>query len=596
MGLFEQLKEDVRAADAQTAVERLGADDRYWKPFSYAFHLYTGQETLVFPLVLNPTSIRQVATFSAELVPAQEGGVIAEENGIIMSDLTISGTTAMRPRLNPHDGGFPLPLSGQAHFLYLRDKCFGAYDALKKDPKTAPKVYMTYHNYKDSEHWVCVPRSVTLDRSLAKNFQYPYTINVTLIEQLTNPPKEPSEDSPVFTAMKDALTNIVRGLATVEAVLTDVDGVLDEIEGAVGGFVTDVLADTASVVGYVNDFVTGRSNFIRLPVETMRNLSVLVGTLISATDPNKALSLPYEVTASFLELQDGVIKLMSYPERFREDHNAAGQRFLALVQGPSAAAASDVDAAEASTITQASSMASSGLRPGDGQRIRAGVFDLPVGLPRYTGFREVVILFRDTLASLAARELDDARRWIDIALANNLTAPYISEEGLPGTLQPGQTILIPTVDAPQSADQVRSPGNPVEGSSQLDALFGTDLKITPGTDGQYDFVVDQTSMTDFVVVIGVDNVQQAVSTILNITKGSYLLHLNVGLERVVARPGTVERIIEARSRVVEAIQRDPRVRRAKNANFRLALDALEIDVDVETIDTSAVRVIGRVIS
>ena len=115
MGLFEELKEDVRAADAAAVlksigVERLGADDRYWQEFSYAFHLHVdGEKTRVFPLVLNPQTIRKTHPFAAELTPAQEGGVVAEENGVLISDLVISGHTGMRPRLNKKEGGPALP-------------------------------------------------------------------------------------------------------------------------------------------------------------------------------------------------------------------------------------------------------------------------------------------------------------------------------------------------------------------------------------------------------------------------------------------------------------------------------------------------------
>jgi hypothetical protein len=602
MGLFEQLKEDVRAADAAAVlkgigVERLGPDDRYWQEHSYAFHLHIGEAPpLVFPLVLNPQSIRKVHPFAAELTPAQEGGVIAEENGVLISDLVITGHTGMRPRLNEKGGGPALPLSGQAHFLHLQDACFLRYAALKKDPAVAPKVYMTFHNYKDSEHWIVVPKMLSLDRSVAKNFQYHYSIQLSLIEEIKNQTQAPKEDHPVFAAMKDAVTNIVRAVATVQAVVLEVTGFIEEIEGAAGGFVVDVLADVTQMVGFVNAFITGQASFIRFPVQAMRTLSVNIGTIISATDPNKALSLPYDVTAAFLEMQDGVLRLMAYPDKFREDWNAAGQRFLQLTQGPARASTTDLDAAETSTITQAASLETSALRPGDPQRVRAGVFDLPATLPRYTGFREVTVLFGDSLPSIAARELGDARRWLDLALANDLKSPYISEEGVPGTLRPGQPILIPTTEPPTPTEQVRSAGNPEEGTSQLEALFGTDFQLAPQADGSYDLVVNPGTKTDFVTLSGLDNISQAVSTILSVDKGSYLLHLAVGLDRIAGRPGTVERVIEARSRVVEAIQRDPRVESVRNANFRLVNDTLEVDVEVQTTDTSPLRVIGRVIS
>lgn len=597
MGLFEQLREDVRASDAakvlaNSGVTRLSVDDQYWRSMSYAFHLHEGNaDAKVFPLVLNPTNMRKSHPFAVELTPTQEGGVIAEENGVLISELTISGNTGVRPRVNAHTG-VTVPLSGQAHFLWLQDACFLEYSRLKKDPKTAETTWMSFHNYKDSEHWVCVPRNLTVDRNQGKNFFYNYTITVALISEIENQSKAPSEDSALFAAMKDAVRNIAQAVAAVQGVVADVE----HFESSVSRFTTSVLANVAGVLGFVNAFVTGQSTFIRMPQRAMLALADDIGTVLQAADPNKVLSIPYDYTAAWLEMQDGILRLAAYPEKFRDDFSSAHRRFLQLTAGPANASVADLDTAAGGQITQAAQFETSALRPGDAGRVRAGLFDLPANIPRYRGFREVAVSFGDTLPSIAARELGDARRWMDLALANELQAPYISEEGLPATLRPGEPILIPTTDAQQAADTVRTAGHPEEGVSQLDALFGTDFKLAPQADGTYDMVVDPGSGTDAMLVSGVPNIEQAITSILSTTRGTYLLHQNVGVERIVGRPGTIERVIEARSRVVAAVQRDPRVARVKNAGFSLAADTLEIALEVETSDSSSIRVIGRVIS
>lgn len=600
MGLFELLAEDVRAQDAAlvlagAGVTRLGADDRYWQAGSYNFTLHdpTVPEPIVFPLVLNPQTIRKSHPFAAELTPAQEGGVMAEENGVLISELTISGHTGVRPRLNAAAKGLALPLSGQAHFLWLQDACFLRYSQLKKDPKTASKTYMTWHNLKDGEHWVCIPRNLTVERSKDKNFQYSYSIQVALIEEIQNQKSANAEDNELFVSMKDAIRNIAAGLALVESTIRDIEN----FESSISRTTAQVLADITAAVGAVNLFVSGQASFVKLPQRTMLTLATQVDTVMQIADPNKILSIPYDYTAAWLDIQDGLLRIASYPEKFREDFDASRQRFLQLVNGAGGASTSDLEAAGASTITQASQLENSGLRPGDLQRVRAGVFDLPLTLPRYLGFREIAIAFGDTLPSIAAREMGDARRWLDIALANELQAPYISEEGLPFTRRPGDSLLIPTTEATQAADTVRTAGDPTDRASQLAALFGTDLKMAPaGNGGGFDFVVDRGSGTDIELVSGVANIEQTVVTILSVEKGAYLLHQNVGVDRIAGRPGTVERLIEARSRVVEAVQRDPRIAKVKNAGFHAEKDALEITLEVETVDSSPIRVIGRVIS
>jgi phage baseplate assembly protein W len=596
MGLFEQLREDVRASDAAAVlagkVPRLGPDDRYTQPGSYAFTLHTGEGETVFPLVLNPMNLRKTHPFAVELTPTQESGVMAEENGVLISELTISGHTGVRPKESKLDGAPPIALSGQAHFLWLQDACFLEYSRLKKDPKTAAKTWMSFHNFKDSEHWVCVPRSLTLDRNQGKNFYYNYTIAVSLIEQIENQSKAPSEDNELFSAMKDAIRNIALAVATIQGVVTDIE----KIESVISGTVTGVLANVTAMLGFVNAFVTGQSTFIRFPQRAMLTLATDIDTIMQLADPNKVLSLPYDYVSAFLEMQDGILRLAAYPEKFSEDFTSAGERLRQLTLGPAAFDAADLDAAAASSITQATQLEDSGLRPGDRARVDAGLFTLPVTFPRYLGFREISVAHGDSLPSIAARELGDARRWLDLAVANALKAPYISDEGLPFTLRPGAPILIPTTEANQAADTVRTAGDPEDGASQLDALFGSDFALAPQVDGTYDFVVDPGTLTDLVVVSGVSNIEQAINTILSTDRGSYLLHLNVGIARIIGRPGTVERVIEARARVIEAVQRDPRVAKVKNASFKLAGDALEIGLEVDTVDSSPIRVIGRVIS
>lgn len=612
MGLFSDVSEEVRAAQAsevlaRAGVARLGTDDRYWRQFSFAFHLHTGEGApLVFPLVLNPTSIRTRHPFAAELQPVQEGGVSAEENGILISDLVLTGHTGLAPRLNP--GGPAIPLSGQAHFLHLRDACFFRYSDLKKDPKRAGDVYMTFHNFKDSDHWIVVPRELSLERGTDKNMLYRYTITAAIVGPVENPPPFVSEDGPVLRSIKDAAAQIAKAEALArsriadlvgpgyldDAIIDPALGVLPEVIDVIGKSIAGALEDTTQILGATSEFLSGVEATIRLPVRFINDVVDRLELAVFALD--RAGMLPIDISETHLQIVDGLLRLAMYPEKFKESFTDGAARFLALTQGPANGLQEAIDAAAASTITQASDFENSGLLPGDATRIKQGLFDLTTSIPRYRGFREVDVLFGDSLAVIAARELGDARRWLDIAIANDLRAPYISDEGLPNTLRPGQPILIPTTEEPKAVDQVRSSGNPVLGESQLDALFGTDLKATYDEDeGAYDFVVSPESLTDFQIVSGEDNLGQAVTAILSTEKGANVMYQQVGYDRIVGKKGTVERFIEARSRVVAAVQRDPRVSRVQNASFTLDGDSLVVELDVVATNATPLRVLGRVL-
>lgn len=615
MALANLILSDVLAAQssdvlANIGVTRLGNDDHYWRSEGYAFRLHDGATVTTFPLVLNPTSIMKNHPFSVELTPTQEGGVIAEENGVIISELTIQGHTGVGLRENKGNGGngSPIPLSGQAHFLWLQDACFFRYSELQKDPARRRNVYMTFHNFKDGEHWIVVPRAWRLDRTTARRTMYPYSIQLAIVGAVENPPTALSADNTILARMQNGAAQVASATATLQAQLEDYVGVtnaangvftasvgyLAQVSEVTGPNVLSLLMQTNAVAGAVNEYLRGVTSFINLPVTAVNLLNGEIDVVLATLD--RAESLPIEVSDSLLSLIDGLNKLASYPEKFAQDFNVRAQSFLQLIAGPSGRPNEEVLLSADSVVNQAPTLESTALTAGTQTRIRAGLFELDTTFEAYTGFREVVIPFGFTLSALAARELGDARRWLDIALANDLRAPYISDEGLPGTLRPGQPCLIPTTDPTPPIAQVRSAGDPELGKSQLDELLGRDFALEVQPDGTYDFIVDPSTLTDFVTVAGLFNLEQATSSILSTEKGQNVLYQQVGYDRIIGKPGSIERIVEARVSVVAAVQRDPRVSRVRNATFSAVEDRLDVTLDVVAIDASAQRVVGRIFS
>jgi phage baseplate assembly protein W/nucleoid-associated protein YgaU len=608
LGILQAIAEELRATQAGPLLGPIGVpalsggDDRYWKTWSYAFQLHlpaslapTG--SVLFPLVLAPTAIQKTHPFSAELTPTQDGGVVAEENGVIISQLTIQGHTGLSPRLNVAESGLPIPLSGQAHFLYLQNVCFLRYSDLKKDPTVAKDVYLTYHNYKDGEHYIVVPREFRLERSTQKNFFYNYTITLAVVGYVENPPKIQSNDSAVLRAIADAAKSIGGAAQQLIQWQSEISGIQAQV-GAVVGLLTELNTATTGILGAVSEFTRSVRGFINLPLGNVRAARDLADNVARLLVDNQNLLGPayLEIAAMTRSVSDAYNTLLAYPEKFREDFDENATRFLRLVMGPADLTPDALEVAASSTITQPEQLLLTGPRPGDQARVNSGLFDVKRTFPKYTGFRQVTVQHGDTIASIAARELEDARRWIDIAIANGIKAPYISEEGLPGTLRYGQPILIPTTAATQPFQQVRSAGDPTLGASQLEALFGRDFELKAQSDGTYDLVLDPTTGTDARTISGLENLEQAIVSILSTEQGSNLLYRNVGYERIVGRKGSVERVIEARARIVSAVQRDSRVRVVSNASLQLTGDTLEVALDVQPFDRTALRVIGRVIS
>lgn len=562
----------------------------------------TPEGSFNFPLVINPKVYRKTHPFSMMATPTQEGGIYLEEQGIVLSEITLEGTMGFYPRTNQGDTAPPpptLPLSGQAHFFRLQDLCFDEYSRLKKDPETAADTSMVLSIFKDNEHWLVAPREFSLNREAngEGRFMYPYTIRLKVLGELRDTLPEPGEDATVIDAIADAVKSIVFGQSTIEGALADVSGVEGALDNftTVQGAATTVNAQLNTIIGATREFTRRTKRTIALP------FSLLQQTKASVQQVQDALrdlpNIPLDVIQTYQDTEDALDQIGTYPEAFVEPFADQAEAFLRLTQGPATSATSDLESASGGTLTRTADFRNSALRPGDLLRVVGGVFQRTRVFPRYEGYREITILFYDTLQTIAARQLGDARRWVDIALANDLRAPYISDEGLPGTKRYGDPILIPTRSRGGSDGTIRSSGDPELRASQNEATYGRDLELEFDGNGRADLKVDTAlGSTDFRTVAGVPNLQQAIQVILSTEQGTNLLYLQVGYPRIVGQRGTFERILNAQLSITEAIQRDPRIERTRSVDFSVDDDALLVEVDAVIIDNNQARVIGRLLS
>ena len=190
----------------------------------------------------------------------------------------------------------------------------------------------------------------------------------------------------------------------------------------------------------------------------------------------------------------------------------------------------------------------------------------------------------DTLQSLAAKRLGDARKWRAIAVLNNLTEPYISKDGFPGTKKIGDRILIPSFDPPPQNRAITpvigvAPNVPAE-----KRLLGTDLKLKRLTDRPgdfYDFEIDvEAGSDDIKTTEGIDNLKQALLVRLRTERGTNQLYRQVGHERVIAvsEPG-IDRD-QVIFRIGQAVRADPRVTDLRRINGQVVVDRVDIEMDV----------------
>lgn len=602
MGIFEQIAEDIRARDASIAP--LGEDSRFWRQFMYAFRL-TGPDGLdqLFPLVLNPTVYRKTHPFAADLSPTLEGGIYLEEQGVIISEIRVEAHTGFAPIRNPQDTGTPgatgLKLSGQAHFKRLQDRCFLEYSRLKKNLEIGPRVQLTFHNFKDKEHWIVAPKEWSLNRSASDlgRVAYPYSFTLSVLGAVEDVTDQPSEDDFVIDSISDALGALEKASASIEGGLADLVNLDLAVLVGAGGQVTlaNALGGVDQILLATRGLLSGITTVVSLPYTYLGEVQADLDEAVSLV--SAAANLPADVVQIIRDTIDAIDTIAAYPEKFVDPFPQAAQRFLDLTRGPGNASTAELQAASTTTITQAQSLRSSALRPGDQARVAGRVYSGARDFPRYEGFREVTTNYNDTLAGLAAAYLGDARRWVDIAIANQLSFPYISEEGLPGTVRPGNPILVPTLARGGDSGQIRSRGERTN-PSKLEAILGRDLLLAFDDRGRADLVVDAAlGSVDMKTVAGTPNMQQAIRFILTVEQGEDVLYTNNGVRRIVGRRGTFDRLIDAELRVAEAISADPRVSRVANVDFNFDENgALNVELDVVLVDNTQSRVIGQVIS
>jgi len=178
-----------------------------------------------------------------------------------------------------------------------------------------------------------------------------------------------------------------------------------------------------------------------------------------------------------------------------------------------------------------------------------------------TGFRVVETRVNDTLQIIAARELNDAARWIDIAEVNDLVPPYltgISSEAGPQVKLFGQLIIVPAARAEISAQ------------ADPDLVFGTDVLLSNG-----DIVAD--AKGDVAVVSGRANLRQALEHRITTDLEELLFHQDYGCgaARLKGASNSPTASSLAAEYVRAAVAADPRVAQVDSAKATAVGDRIQ---------------------
>jgi len=586
------------AADVEQQAKQQ-ADEKYWKKFLYFFELRiaspafdgdgVGPQFAMMPLILAPQRMTMGEPFAVKVAPTLGGGLYVEESGILARPMQIAGTTGFAPRLldrvpvsskrvrdelrsyvdrTVEVDDFVRRLSGQKQLQMLQDRIFRLYADLKRNPETSAGTELIWHNIKDDEHWRVIPQSFELRRASRRSTMYFYNIQMLAVEPAAQRSRIVSEDHDLFDEIGDPARSIREGIDLVSGTLDNVGGLGRDTDDSIRSYVssvrsvTQIAASANNVAAASADFVNGRTTEIR-GVTSDGLLQLLADTenLLDAMDSSLVAvgTLPASVRADWTDLERGLQRIAAWPDRLQ---TALQARVTALDDG------SETTEAESAAVTAQVTfrgVRAAGTRPrlGDARKRRAARLETRRRALEVAGLTERTVGQGQTIHDIAAEYLDDASRYREIAAINDLRAPYIHPAGLPGTLRPGDQILIPSRASRQTARTL-----PVVRGTDLLApethrLFGVDWRLEPSSDGSglYDMVLDEANNAgkDVKRVAGIPNLEQAVGTRLRTNKGDSAMYRELGTNVVVGMGNTVVDTETARLHMTSAVQDDPRI-------------------------------------
>ncbi len=586
-GLIAQFEEERRQV--------LTGDADYAKRMPPIFELRVppravvgGNTSFMFPLPMPPQTLDLTYPFALDITPSLGAGVVVEQSGILMVEIRLAGTMGQKTKAfrgsnfgkiglpNARRGGREVSrrsppgssLSGHRYLLHLRDSVFQTYSDLKQDPETAEDTQLILHLPKEGEHYVVEPRSFTVPRRARESWHYQITlVGVAMAKALPTA----TEDKSLLEQLLDAPAQARKAIRLAQASMQELAALRSDIESTFRS-VVGVIDDVSSLLDETTSFITGTKD--RLEVSRDRVLSAAANLERAAVGLYNAG--PDELLHALLEIGDSIESLAVHSSTYEPGVPVDGafRSGLGLL--------SDASTPETSSAATTYSALRTTAQSGDSLRDQAAR-EVAEEFKRYGSSFTAQLRETDTLEGLAAKYLGDARLWRHIALVNNLAPPYISDNGEPGTLGPGDTVLIPSE---QRAEERRSSpavlGAPSTAPIEVREL-GTDFQtIVDPVSGLEDWAIDtEGGAEDVLVAEGAACLVQDLRARMRTERGTDALYPSFGVVKSAGLGIPPESQAAAGAlRVVEALEADPRVEQA-TASVTISGDTASTEAQVQ---------------
>lgn len=579
-----------------------------------------------FILPLNPSEINQSEVFSITTTPTQRG-IVSEHNGIIFKDLNISGTTGMRPEKDR---------PGMEIFLQLRNY-FRAYAQIKKSPDQR-NTRLLFINRKDNEQLIVEPVNLTMNRSKDAPFMYDYSISLRVLglnqpaalggilggffekfDNIVNKVDNYIQKARyIFQACTQLITTVERDFVNTILQPIELIGLTFRSARKTSFTLADVPSNVLTQLSNrtVKAFLdeakflkkSGNRNFTNitipnntqkeaenngykalkvLPLEAKNDLSIIILT----PDENKIF-------------QEAIVEAKSKTKEFYEDYKSEILRvrdvsfekfgidmtdYNLLVGRENQLNNIDEDKqitneerdfidAFHSTERALDLILSTNVLFKDTIRDYIKFTensyngDLILDVPNSVD--EIILQHDKTLEDIAAEFLGTAEKWIEIAIANNLIAPYIALNSTnPRIKKPGDKLLIPRISIPQSSIIPMSKEVLIsENLTATERNLGVDLKVNK----DFDFILDNNN--DFRLVASGANAAQAIIIKLALEKGSLKYHPSIGVGLNIGQK--IRNGLDVRDDIISTILSDTRFENIKDLSLSIEGSTIKINLGV----------------
>lgn len=527
----------------------------------------------VHVLPLNPERYTLSEPFQSTLTPTEDNFVVAEENGLIIREITIEGTPGLSKKRGPSFLGDQGSLTGNAHFLHLRN-LFRRYSIAKKASGGAAYIRMVFHSLRDDDHFIVVPRTFETPRDArTTRMHYTYRITMAVIGNADNALISTERDG--FDFFTDGLGAIASAFNDARAAFAEITKNLDAIKRKVAN-IQAVMLQAAGFINSVGNMLRATSSLINYPLQLVAGVLETIDRAandLATSVVDSTTGIYGEAERSIRRMASAIDRMAAIPEMFGPDpmermrRDFAGEKRLTAID-----IASQTAGATVGTRTR--------LAVGSGNE--AGL-----DLTSYRGLRRERVDRTDTVTSLAAQYRSSEEL---IILINNLRFPYITDAGGPGILKPGDIILIPVKDE-VSGDQM-TPGN--EYLTADEALYGIDLALDQKQlqQNRLDISVNTTTTgLDAELARGLNNVIQGTEITVRTERGSTVFVPTVGVKRSVGVKGTIQHVIMAALNLREGILTDPRIEGILDTTVVLEDDVLTQEISPKLKGQGSVKLI-----